>query len=113
MHGLVIKSPWIEYILDGTKTWEIRGSRTNIRGEIALCKSGTGLVLGTVQLFDCLGPLTQQDMVANVDKHMIDPSVMPYPETYAWVVTRPQRLAIPKKYQHPPGAVIWVKRVTL
>jgi hypothetical protein len=42
MKGLIVKSPWIELILEGKKTWEIRGSNTKIRGPIALIKSGSG-----------------------------------------------------------------------
>ena len=36
MKALIVKKPWIDYILDGIKTWEIRGSKTNIRGKIEL-----------------------------------------------------------------------------
>ena len=52
MKGLIIKAPWIDYILEGKKTWEIRGSNTNIRGRIALIKSGSGKIFGTVDLVD-------------------------------------------------------------
>ncbi len=38
--GLLIKSPWVEDILQGRKTWEIRGLITHIRGKIALIRSG-------------------------------------------------------------------------
>ena len=36
MRGLLIKQPWIDLILDGAKTWELRGSRPSIRGPFAL-----------------------------------------------------------------------------
>lgn len=32
-----------------------------------------------------------------------------YRQTYAWVVENPRRLARPVEYQHPSGAVIWVR----
>ncbi len=54
MKGLIIKQPWIDLILDGEKPWEIRGRATTIRGTIALIKSGTGLVLGLVDVVDSL-----------------------------------------------------------
>lgn len=38
IRGLILKSPWIDLILDGRKTWEIRGSNTLVRGHIALIK---------------------------------------------------------------------------
>lgn len=50
MKGLVIKSPYIEDILNGKKMIEVRGSNTNIRGTIILLKSGSGKALGTVDI---------------------------------------------------------------
>ena len=38
--GLVIGSPWIEKILRGEKTWEIRNKPNARTGRIALCKAG-------------------------------------------------------------------------
>ena len=40
-------------ILDGTKTLEIRGSSTKIRGRIYLIKSASGKIYGTAELVDC------------------------------------------------------------
>ncbi|WP_408011588.1 ASCH domain-containing protein [Pseudalkalibacillus sp. A8] len=40
-------------MLDGRKTWEIRGTNPIIRGKIALIKSGTGMIFGTADLIDC------------------------------------------------------------
>jgi hypothetical protein len=54
MKGLIIKSPWIDKILAGEKTWEIRGSNTKIRGKISLIKSGSGMILGKADLVDCV-----------------------------------------------------------
>ena len=39
MKALIIKKPWIDYILNGSKVWEIRGSKTNIRGKIELIQA--------------------------------------------------------------------------
>ena len=58
MTGLIIRSPWIETILAGEKTWEIRSSNTNVRGPIARIRGGSGRVVGTCDLVDCIGPLT-------------------------------------------------------
>jgi hypothetical protein len=67
MIGIVIKPPWIELILAGEKTWEIRGSRTAQRGRVALIKSGSGMIFGTVDLTECLGPLTREQMLGNLE----------------------------------------------
>lgn len=52
MKGLVIKQPWIDYILSGNKIWEIRSTNTNIRGKIELIQSGSGLVVGSCEIVD-------------------------------------------------------------
>ncbi len=38
MHGLIVESLYVNYILEVSKTWEIRGSRTSRREKIALIK---------------------------------------------------------------------------
>ena len=90
--GLVIKSPWIDKILNGEKTWEIRGSNSNIRGKIALIKSGSGEILGTCELVDSIGPLSIGDLTENVDKHGVVNVMIEqmYEKSYAWVVESPQ-----------------------
>jgi hypothetical protein len=57
--ALSLESPWVEMILDGKKIWEIRGRYTRIRGKIALIRGGSGLVVGTCELSDVVGPLTR------------------------------------------------------
>lgn len=108
MKGLVIKSPWIEMILQGKKTWEIRGSNTKIRGKIALIKSGSGKIFGTVDVVDSFAvDLTMYQNEKNM--HQIqDVSVLPYPKTHAWILENPVIFDEPIPYVHPQGAVIWV-----
>ncbi len=108
MKGLIIKKPWIDYILEGKKIWEIRGSKTNIRGEIELIQSGSGLVVGRCEIVDCI-PLSLETYKASTDKHQIsDTAILPYKQTYAWVVKNAQRYVQPRKYKHLNGAIIWV-----
>jgi ASCH domain-containing protein len=71
MTGLVIKSPWIDPILSGDKTWEIRGRNTAIRGSIALIKSKSGMVVGTCDVVDCIGPLSLDELRSNYQRHSI------------------------------------------
>lgn len=114
MNGLIIKSPHIEKILDGKKTWEIRGSNTNVRGEIALIKSGSGMIIGTCELVDVIGTLTLEELINNADKSCSDVQKLKvnglyYKNTYAWVLQNAKYLEKPVPYKHPMGAVIWVK----
>ncbi len=108
MKALIIKKPWIDYILDGQKTWEIRGSNTKIRGEIELIQSGSGLVVGKCNLIDSK-ELSLKEYQNNKDKHCVhDVNVLPYKQTFAWIVKDARRYSVPKKYKHPNGAIIWV-----
>ena len=61
MKCLIIRSPHIEKILAGRKTWEIRFRGTQVRGKIGLIQSGSCTVLGTAQLVDCIGPLSLEE----------------------------------------------------
>jgi ASCH domain. len=110
MKGLIIKDPWIELILEGLKTWEIRGSNSKIRGKIALIKSGTGMIYGTVEIVDSI-LLTSEQYHQAFEKHRItdtEGKALPYKKVHAWVLTNPVKFEKPIPYVHPQGAVIWV-----
>ena len=110
--GLVIRSPWIEKILQGKKIWEIRGRNTKIRGLIGLIKSGSGQVVGTCELKDVIEIFTLDELQRNPKKHRIpleDLKRFPYKHTFAWVISNAIPLKKPIPYKHPQGAVIWVK----
>ena len=99
-------------ILDGQKTWEIRGARTSVRGQIGLIASRSGTVIGVCDLVDCIGPLTAEQFRKNGKKAGMRPSEATlgyYRQTYAWVLEKPRLLKQPVPYQHPSGAVIWVR----
>lgn len=111
--ALLIRAPFIDWILDGKKTWEIRGKATDMRGPIGLIQSGSGLIVGACEVVDIRGPLTAANLRANADKLNERPEEigddLHYDTTYAWVLARARRLARPVRYQHPSGAVIWVR----
>ncbi|MFY9621753.1 MAG: ASCH domain-containing protein [Pyrinomonadaceae bacterium] len=108
----MIRSPWIEQILAGRKSWEIRGTNTNVRGHIALIRSGSGKIVGTCDLVDVIGPLTLSDIQDNASISGSDAAEfksLPYQKTYAWVLKNPEPLEEPIPYKHPSGAIIWVR----
>ena len=114
MKGLISKSPHIENILEGKKTWEIRGSNTKIRGEIALIKSGTGTIVGKCELVDVIGLIDIDVLKHNIDKHCVpldqfDQVFGGYKKRYAWVLEKVVAYHNPITYNHPQGAIIWVK----
>ena len=66
--ALLVRTPHVDRILAGRKTWEIRGSRTAVRGPIGLVKSGSGLIVGTCDLVDVIGPLTLPELKRHARK---------------------------------------------
>jgi ASCH domain-containing protein len=104
---LILKEP-LDKILEGTKTWEIRGKATKLRGPIALIESKSGHVVGTCEVVDVEGPLSLAELQRNARRSGFRPSRLPYAKTYAWVVRNARRLSERVPYQHPSGAVIWV-----
>ena len=114
MHVLIINEQWLTKILNGIKTWELRGSRTSRRGEIGLIQKGSGKIFGTCKITDVVGPLMKQELANNFNKHQIPENklgdiITRYKKTYAWVLSEVRRLQEPISYQHPRGAVVWVR----
>ena len=59
-----------------------------------------------------LASLTDEQYRKNARKAGTRPSEAQlgyYRQTYAWVMAKPRYLKRPVPYQHPPGAVIWVR----
>lgn len=112
MKALLIRSPWIEKILSGEKTWELRGSKTKIRGEVALIRSGSGQVVGVCDLVDVEGLLSLAELKRTSNRHCVPTNSFRhgsrYKKTYAWVLKDAKPLGKPVAYDHPQGAVIWV-----
>lgn len=113
MNGLLIKEEWLEKILRGEKTWEIRGARTKIRSPIALIKSKSGHIFGTCNVIDVVGPLSKAELERTVGKHRIPLADLRkglrYEKPYAWVLDSVKPLKKPVPYKHPSGAQMWVK----
>ena len=86
--SLIVKHPWIDQIVDGSKTIEFRSFPTRIRGRIGLIASGEkGRIIGTVEISDCL---LGADGIWN------------------WKLRNPRRLDQPATFEQPLGCVTWV-----
>jgi hypothetical protein len=114
MYGLIIHEKWLRKILDGSKTWEIRGSKTSKRGEIALIQKGSGKIYGTCELTGVIGPLSKRDLEANRGKHQVPVDelsdiISRYAKVYVWILDKINQFETPIEYHHPMGAVIWVR----
>lgn len=112
--GLMVRDPYATQILDGKKSWEIRGRATQIRGQIVIIKSGSGNAFGTVNLVRVLGPLELEDLICApelplAERREFQEDGLPYKKTYAYVLSKPKWFESPIKYDHPSGAVTWVR----
>ena len=110
MKGLIIDEPWINLIISGEKTWEMRSRNTLVRGRIALIRKGSKMVIGVADLVSTLPKLSQSELKANVGKHRVPETEISrdFKHSIAWVMQRAQPLREPVPYRHPAGAVIWV-----
>lgn len=106
--GLIVAEPWVSKILSGDKTWEMRSSKTKIRGRIALIKKGTGTIVGTVELYDCLS--CDPEKLPMGVSHCIPRSMCHVFEKWnvAWKLKEVKPLLKPLPYNHKRGAVVWV-----
>jgi len=68
MKNLIIHERWLNLILSGKKTWEIRSQGTSIRGEI--CLAFRSYRYGAVTLFD-VRKMTIDELNQNFDKHRV------------------------------------------
>ena len=112
LKGLIVREYPMSLILKGTKTWEIRSRRCNIRGKIALITSKSGTVVGTAMLLDCIGPLTVEQWNSNLRRMGLSKddkvkSQSELGEAYVWVIGSACRFKKPIPYKHKPGIINW------
>ena len=110
--GLIIADPWIGYILDGSKTWEMRASSASHRGWFGLIRKGSGAISGVARLVDVGAPLNQDEMLRTFERHRIPANLITSGEVAKW--NTPWRLADVRRlakavpYRHKSGAGTWV-----
>jgi hypothetical protein len=111
LSAIPIRTPWIDMILDGSKTWEIRSKNTKKIGRVALIRSGSGTVVATASLAEVI-ELTPEVILANKQKmgmgNMTVDEANDLWGSYAWVLKDVVRFKSPVLYKHPSGAVTWV-----
>src|SRR5690349_14900149 len=73
LNAVPIRAPYVDWILDGDKVWEIRSRATKIRGLVGLIKSKSLTVVGTCRIVDVIGPLTLKDIRENAQEKMNEP----------------------------------------
>ncbi|POR41304.1 ASCH domain-containing protein [Methylobacterium sp. V23] len=113
MRGLLVRQPWAELILRGTKVWELRSHGTSLNGPIAIIPQGTGQIAGIVDLVAVHPRLSPEELAASTQQHCVpleqQAEVIAAGWLIPWEFARPHRLPYPVPYRHPLGAVIWVR----
>ena len=104
--ALIVQRLWCEKILADIKPWEMRSSRTKVRGWIGLIEAGTGLICGKAELVDSLDPLAAEEYFKHIDKHQIPQGMPGVSEKwkFPWVLRNVVRFEKPIPYTHPKGA---------
>lgn len=116
MDGLIIKKKWIDKILSGKKTLEIRGSKTQkTNRHVYILESGSQKVRGKCSISCCI-PIDSEEMWEKLRRwHCVDISyeelLKIYKKPYAWFLENIEAMSDGLYYEHPKGAVIWIKNV--
>ena len=107
---LIVQRPWIDLILDGRKTLEIRGKSCLKESQtIYLALSGGGgVVMGSVRYVRCHGPLTREEWHNSANQHLVAGGPAYGRKTHAWEVAEPIRFPQPVPYKQKSGPVVWV-----
>ncbi|KAA0875314.1 ASCH domain-containing protein [Nitrincola tapanii] len=82
-HGLIIDTPWIDYIVQGKKTWEMRTSHCNKRGKVGLIKKGSKQVVAIAEVISSEGPLTLNQLRDTFEFHRVPEHIISRPD-YKW-----------------------------
>lgn len=119
--ALGIQQPWIELILRGIKTIELRNMSTRQRGRIYLYASRrpskhpaapqaieqhglsldelpAGVLVGSVEIVDVVRALPEHAEAACVAASLLT-------KTYGWVLARPERFKVPVAIEYLPYGV--------
>ena len=107
--ALTIKKKWLDLILAGTKTWEIRGKSTERRGFIHFAESGSGQLRGRAKLVGCR-QLDRRTLMEYQRFHQLpNAEMVTYKNIWAWILEDAEPYEMPFDYSHTQGAVIFVK----
>lgn len=107
--ALIVRQPWVDLILSGQKTWEMRSRKTNVVGWVGIIEQGTGLIVGRAFITGGWYRPTQEELISNHARHLVDDIALLEKWCVAWTLEQAERLEKPIAYNHPRGAVTWVK----
>jgi hypothetical protein len=109
--ALIIRKEHLNNIFDNGKVWEMRSSKTSVRGRIGLIEAGSGLIVGETFLVGCGEPINfdGEHIDYTYPLHQVKDSNLLKKWNTPWVLEGSFRYKFPIPYKHHAGAVIWVK----
>jgi len=107
MRCLKIDDKWVNLILNGKKTWEIRRKNTKIQERIALGNTKTKRVVGYATIVDSV-EMTIEELKKHNDKHQANDFLDKYAKgrktLFAWVLEYVEIEAKTKPYSYSTGS---------
>ena len=103
---LILRQEWLERILDGTKTLEIRGARLR-EGDVWLGSQRT--ISGKARLGPAVPIRTEQEWATLRPQHLVADPVLPYKTTWGLPIQSVTRLRDAVPFLHRRGAIGIVK----
>jgi len=104
---LKIDEKWVNLILNGSKTWEIRRGNTTIREKIALGNKEIKRVVGYAKIVNSI-ERTVEDLKKHNDKHQANDFLDKYAKgrktLFAWVLEDIEIELNPKPYSYSTGS---------
>lgn len=117
MDILLVKDPHATNILTGNKLVEIRGQRTTkVDERVGIAISGTKHVYGEVTIKGVIAfdeTTWEKFRWAHLSECSFNEICKTYKQPYGWIMLDHVMYDEPKKYYHPPGAVIWVSNAVI
>lgn len=106
--ALIVRKEWSDKIFDeiDPKLWEMRSRPTKVRGTIGIIEAGSGMIVGSVEITNTFK--VDNKPFFSIYHKVKDLSLIDK-WAYAWVLSNAKRFEKPIPYNHPKGAVIWVK----
>jgi len=110
MKALIIDAPWIELILRGEKTSQMRRPACHQKGHIALIRKGSGSVVGVADcagLLPALADATAYRAAEPKHRFPVDRQAQAFADGWrmSWVITNARPLDRPVAHAHQPGAL--------
>ena len=101
---------WVERILLGEKTVEVRPKRidAHVGKRIRFAVIGKSVLAGSVgSLVGCVGPLSEEEWISSRTRHWVEGQRSYGGKTYGWLLAEPHRYALPLRFKPKQGAQTW------